>query len=116
MINYNWDCKTVEALVSQDDNAEVVHTVHWRVTGVSEELNSDENPYTVTSIGTQALETSEIVNFIPFAEVTHEGVVAWTKAAMGEEEVADLEANIATQLAALVTPTSITLTIADSAE
>jgi len=113
MVNYNWDCKTVEALVSQDDNAEVVHTVHWRVTGESEELDSNENPYTVTNIGTQFLNTADIEDFIPFGDITHAEVVAWTKAAMGEEEVTDLEANIETQLNALITPTTITLTVGE---
>jgi len=113
MVNYIWNCKTVDALVSKDENPEVVHTVHWRVTGESKELNSNENPYTITSIGTQVLETGEIVNFIPFSEVTHTDVIEWTKSAMGEEQVLSIEKNIDNQIDLLINPTNITLTIKD---
>ena len=113
MVNYNWDCKTVDAYIKQNEESDVVYNVHWRVTGVSTELNSEGEPYTVTNIGTQTLSTDSTTGFIPFDEVTNEEVVAWTKSAMGEEEVANLEANIASQIDLLINPTSVTLTIGE---
>jgi hypothetical protein len=54
-----------------------------------------------------------VTDFIPFVDLTNEEVVAWTQAAMGEEQVASIEASIASQVESLIKPTSITLTIGE---
>jgi len=53
------------------------------------------------------------VEFIPFDELTNEIVVGWTKDAMDEEEVQAIEDGIASQIAELENPTSVTMTIGD---
>ena len=115
MITYDWNCKTVDAYVEQDNEADVVYNVHWIVTGTSDEVdpNSPETFYQSTSIGTQTLDTSEIINFIPFDEVTNAEVVAWTQEAMGAEYVTQIEAGIASQIESLIHPTTITLTVGE---
>ena len=113
MTTYNWNCKTVDCYPEQDNEADVVYNVHWIVTGVSDEVDSKGNPYSATSIGTQTLDTSQITNFIPFDQLTNDEVVAWTKGAMGDEQVASIEASIQSQIDSLITPTSVTLTIGD---
>ena len=113
MVNYDWNCKTVDAYIEQDGDADVVYNVHWIVTGVSEALDPEGNPYSATNIGTQVLNTADITDFIPFDEVTNAEVVAWTQTAMGEEQVTSIEASIATQIDALITPTTITLTVGE---
>jgi hypothetical protein len=113
MVNYNWNCKTVDAYVEQDNESDVVYNVHWIVTGTSDTVDPQGNAYNATNIGTQTLDTSVITDFIPFDQVTNEEVVAWTQAAMGEDQVAQIEANIANQIELLITPTTITLTIGE---
>ena len=113
MTIFNWNCKTVDVYPSDESYADVVYNVHWRVIGVSDQLDPQNNPYTVTSIGTQTLNTSEITDFIPFEDLTNEEVVAWTQAAMGEEQVAQIETNIDTKIEALITPISLTLIIGE---
>ena len=113
MITYNWNCKTVDAYLEKDNEADVVYNVHWIVTGVSDTVDPQGNPYSATSIGTQTLDTSEIINFIPFDQVTNAEVVAWTQEAMGEEQVANIEAGIASQIESLIHPTTITLTVGE---
>ena len=66
MINYNWNCKTVDAYPKEADKTDVVYNVHWIVTGVSDQLDPDDNPYTARIIGTQLLDISDITGFIPF--------------------------------------------------
>jgi hypothetical protein len=90
-----------------------VYNVHWIVTGISDQLDSKGNPYSATNIGTQVLNTSDITDFIPFEDLTNEEVVAWTQSAMGEEQVASIEANIQSQIDNLINPTSVTLTIGE---
>ena len=111
MITYDWNCKTVDAYIEKEGNADVVYNVHWRVTGISDQLDPEGNNYSATNIGTQSLDVSEITNFIPWDEVTEAEVEEWTKAAMGEEQVLSIETNVAASLEQVIKPTSITLTI-----
>jgi len=113
MITYDWNCKTVDAYVEQNNEADVVYNVHWIVTGTSDVVDATGGFYSSTSIGTQTLDVSEITNFIPFDQVTNAEVVEWTQDAMGEEQVASIEAGIASQIESLIHPTTITLTIGE---
>ena len=113
MTTFNWNCRTVDVYPTDETYADVVYNVHWIVTGTSDQLDPQDNPYTATSIGTQTLNTSDITDFIPFEDLTNEEVVAWTQAAMGEEQVTQIEANIEAQIENLITPTSLTLTIGE---
>jgi hypothetical protein len=113
MTNYNWNCKTVDAYVEQEGNTDVVYNVHWIVTGVSDELDPNDNPYTATNIGTQVLTTDDITDFIPFADLTNDEAVAWTKSAMGAEQVTSIELSLDAQIELLINPVSVTLTIGE---
>jgi hypothetical protein len=120
MITYNWNCKTVDCYPEQNNEADVVYNVHWIVTGVSDvPMPPEPAPpvpgatYSATSIGTQTLDTSQITTFIPFEDLTNDEVVAWTKSAMGTEQVTSIEASLESQINSLITPTSITLTIGE---
>ena len=113
MINYTWNCKTVDTYPTHAGESDVVYNVHWRVTGTSEELDANGNPYSSTNIGTQSLSTEDLSNFTAFDSIVHSDVVAWVKEAMGEEQVASIEESIENQINALITPVSVTLTVAD---
>jgi len=111
MNTYEWNCRTVDAYPTHTDEnglteSQVVYNVHYRVTG-SDETNS------ATVIGTQTLETSDLSGFTSFESVTHDDMIAWTKAAMGAERVTEIEASLDSQLAELASPSSVTLTISD---
>jgi hypothetical protein len=111
MINYNWNCKTMDAYPQVDGNTNIVYNVHWIAIGVSDQVDAEGNPYTAKNIGTQVLNTSDIIDFIPFNHLTNEKITEWTKAAIGNEGVADIESNIEKAINSLVTPTSITLEV-----
>ena len=113
MTTYNWNCKTVDCYPEQDNEADVVYNVHWIVTGTSDQLNPEGVAYSATNIGTQTLDTSQITELIPFDQLTNDEVVAWTKGAMGDEQVASIEESIQSQIDSLITPTSVTLTIGE---
>ena len=94
MTTYDWNCKTVDCYPEQNNEADVVYNVHWIVTGTSDQLNPEGIAYSTTNIGTQTLDTSQITDFIPFDQLTNDEIVAWTKGAMGDEQVAQIEASI----------------------
>jgi hypothetical protein len=106
MVTYDWNCKTVDVHPQEEGQTDVVYNVHWIVTGV-------DGDYSATNIGTQIVSLSEGGAFIPFEDLTNEIVVEWTKAAMGEDQVASIEASIAGQIEALINPTSVTMTIGE---
>ena len=110
---YDWNCRTVDCYPTDGEYTDVVYNVHWIVTGTSDTLDPEGNAYTATSIGTETISTSDLSGFTPFADLTNADVVAWTKAAMGAEQVTQLETNLDSQIALEITPTSVTLTIGD---
>ena len=112
---YDWNCRTVDCYPTDGEYTDVVYNVHWIVTGTSDTLDPEGNAYTATSIGTETISTSDLSGFTPFADLTNADVVAWTKAAMGAEQVTALETNLQSQIDLEITPTSVTLTIGDPA-
>jgi hypothetical protein len=106
-----WDCKTVDVYPTDQTYTDVVYNVHWRTTGTSSELDPSGNPYSATNIGTQTLSVDDITNFIPIEDLTNAEVEAWTKSAMGAENVTNIEESLVNQIALLITPTSITMQI-----
>jgi len=104
MITYDWNCKTVDVHPQEEGETNVVYNVHWIVTGVKDD-------YSATNIGVQIVTLNPETTFIPFDELTNEVVVGWTKEAMGEEQVEAIEGGIASQIAELENPTSVTMTI-----
>jgi len=113
MITYDWNCKTVDAYPQDGEYADLVYNVHWIVTGTSDVENPKGVAYSATNIGTQTLDVTDVTEFIPFEDLTNEIVVVWTQGAMGEEQVASIEASIESQINSLITPTTVTLTIGE---
>lgn len=104
MITYDWNCKTVDVYPQKEGKTNVVYNIHWIVTGTKED-------YSVNNIGTQIVKLDPETPFIPFDELTNEIVVGWTKNAIGEKQVKAIEDSIASKIAEVENPTSITMTI-----
>ena len=102
MITYDWNCKTVDVVLQEEGLTDVVYNVHWIVTGTSD-------TYSSTSIGTQTVTLDESTPFIPFADLTNDIVVGWTKDVMGEEQVASIESGIADAIEKEINPVTATM-------
>lgn len=100
-----WDVKTVDVYPTKADHNNVIYMVHWRVT------KTEGEDYAASSYGTQDLNTDDLEDFIDFESVTTAEVEAWVIAAMGEEAVTELEANLAQQIEEQKNPTSVQKTI-----
>jgi len=113
-IIYTWDCRTVDCYPTKDEQGveldDVVYNIHWRLTGTEA---VDTKTYTATVIGTQIVSADDIdpATFVPFEDLTNEIATGWCTAAMGPEQVANLETSVANQIASQINPTSITLVI-----
>lgn len=84
-----------------------ITTAHWTVSK-TDSTNADE-VITVSSYGAQGFQPDpQAQGFIAFAQVTEAQVIGWIQAAMGEEGVASLEANLDAQIAQIKTPSTAT--------
>lgn len=88
-----WSIVQMETTLEID----VVHNVHW-------ELTATDGEHTGRVYGSQTIDTTEGEGFTPFADLTEAQVIGWVKAALGEEQVASLEANVAAQIEAQINP------------
>ena len=119
MIKYDWNCQAVDARPLEGGEVDVVYNVRWVVTGISyvlapEGYSPDPSPfYQAYSTGAQGLPWDPESAFIPFEDLTNEIVVGWTQAAMGEEWIAGIEAEIANKIENQINPTSIALIIGE---
>lgn len=117
-IIYSWDCRTVDCYPTKDEQGveldDVVYNIHWRLTGTEV---VDTKTYSATVIGTQMVAAEDIdpETFVPFDELTNEIATGWCTAAMGAEQVANLETSVANQIESQINPTSITLVIGEPA-
>ena len=105
MINYEWNCRTVDVYPKLNDYSDVVYNVHYIVNGI------DEKGIYGSLIGTQVLNTDNITDFKPFNELTNDEVVEWTKSSLGSDRVSEIELNISNQIEEKINPKSITLNI-----
>jgi len=112
-ISYSWDCRTVDCYPTKDDNTDVVYNVHWRYNAVSSVKDDKGNPYTAGIYGTQVIETDDISDFVPFADLDNAKVTEWVTTVMGEEKVNEYKDSLANQIADKITPQSITLEVAE---
>jgi hypothetical protein len=77
-----------------------VYTVHWTV-----QAQLDE--YAASAYGSVGLERPDD-EMIPFADLTPELVIDWAKEKLGDEQVAAIEASLASQIAEQQAPQKAT--------
>ena len=110
---YSWNCRTVDCYPTFESDSDVVYNIHWRYTATSSVVDSKDNPYVSSMIGTQTISTEDITDFIPFADLTNEIVTEWCETTMGEETIASMKTHIDKAIENQINPTSITLTVAE---
>ena len=111
-IGYTWDVSTVDTYPTKDSKSDVVYNVHWRLTATDDtNKDSDGNNWTATTYGSQGVDTSDLSSFTAFADLKASDVQGWVEAALGADEVTAMKASLDSQIAELITPTSVTKTI-----
>lgn len=111
-IGYTWNVSTVDTYPTKDSKSDVIYNVHWRLRAV-DDVNNDTsgNPQTAESYGIQALDTSDLSSFKAFADVTASDVQGWVETAIGSDEVTAMKTGLDSQIAEMITPTSVQKTI-----
>jgi hypothetical protein len=91
----------MDAYPEQDGETDVVFNVHWTLTGT-------DGTYSGNVYGSQSVTVDPEAPFTPYADLTQAQVIGWVKDALGEEQVASLEANVAEQIANQINPPVVT--------
>ena len=116
-INYKWNVKTVD-VQNIDGNADTVFNVHWRLTGTDEnkkikDFKGEDTSVSATLYGTQILDTSDLANFIPFADLTEKDIEGWVKTALGNNQIKIKKDSIKNSILELSNPKYQTKTIGE---
>lgn len=86
-----WGVVQMDCYPEKDNETDVVFTVHWNLTAIDGE-------YTGYSYGSVGVTFEAGSPFTPYADLTQDQVIGWVKEALGEEQVASLEAGVLTQI------------------
>lgn len=94
-MNGTWKVVQLDCYPQYEGETDVVFTAHWNLT--AEEVVG-EKTYTGYAYGSVGVSLDAEAPFTPFAQLTKEQVVGWVKDALGEEQVASLEASVTAQI------------------
>ena len=114
-ISYEWNVGTVDTYPTKDSKSDVVHNVHWRLTATDdtnkETIDGVEVNITSEIYGSQSVDTSDLSSFKAFADLAASDVQGWVEGALGADKVTEMKAGLDANIAAKITPTSVTKTI-----
>lgn len=100
-VTNTWGVVQMDAYPEYDGETDVVFTVHWTLTGT-------DGTYTGYVYGSQGVSINPDEPFTPYDELTEAQVIGWVQDAMGPEQVASYEANVAQQIADQINPPVVT--------
>ena len=98
MATITWEIAQLSCYPAKEDQTDVVFSVSWRV-------NGSDGTYNATAYGTQDLALyTEGAPFTPYANLTQAQVIGWVQDAMGQVQVAKINASIESQIANQANP------------
>ena len=111
-IIYTWDVSQVDTYPTVGSNTDVIHSVNWSL-DAKDDVNSDSIGMSVASTtgGQTIIGTSDLTDFVAFADVTTADVQGWVDADLGVDRIAALKSGLAADIAEIVTPSSVTKTL-----
>jgi hypothetical protein len=99
-ITYTWSVVQMDCYPTQPQ-PDCVFTVHWT-------LNGTDGTYNGSLYGAVGVTYNPDEPYIPYAQLTQTEVIGWVEEALGTEQIASFEANIANQIADQINPPVVT--------
>ena len=96
-----WNVIALDATKTVGSLSDVVTTVHWTASDV-------DGDHTGSSYGSVGLAEAVSGSFTAYKDITKDNAVAWAKAALGTDQVTQIETSIAAQITESKTPTKTT--------
>ena len=100
-VTNTWIVEQMDCYPQAEGQTDVVFIIHWRV-------NAANGNYTATSYGTVGVIYVAGAPYTPYADLTQAQVVGWAQAALGSEQVVNIEAALATNIANQIDPPVVT--------
>jgi hypothetical protein len=100
-ITNTWAVQQMDCYPEEDGETDVVFNVHWTLTG-------NDGTYIGSVYGSQSVTIDPDAPFTPYADLTEAQVIGWVQDAMGAEQVAAYEANVAQQINDQIVPPVVT--------
>lgn len=96
-----WNIVRLDAYPEYEGEPDVVFTVHWTLSGT-------DGTYAGSVYGSVGVTLNPDAPFTPYADLTQAQVIGWVQDALGEEQVASYEANVAQQIENQINPPVVT--------
>ena len=96
-VTNTWLIEQMDCYPTAEGQTDVVFTIHWRV-------NATDNTYNATSYGTIGVTYEAGSPYTPYADLTQAQVIGWVQESIGAEQVAKIEASLATNIANQINP------------
>ena len=93
-----WDIVQLDSLKAVGSLSDVVTHIHWS----AQEIDGEHYG---SAFGFVDLAEANSDQFTAYADITKDNAIAWTKAALGSDEVTRIETKIAAQITESKTPT-----------
>jgi hypothetical protein len=100
---YTWNFEQLDTAPTEDSLSDVVKSIHWRITGVSDAKTPNN---TASTYGQAIIGAADADSFTAFNSLTEDWCKTQVLANIDKTE-AELKADIDTQLTELDTPTSV---------
>ena len=100
-INNTWRITQLDCYPQSGGQSDVVFTAHWTLSG-------SDGTFTGSVYGTVGLTCAAGSPYTPYNQLTEAQVVGWVQAALGQDQVAAYEANVAQQIASQINPPVVT--------
>ena len=96
-----WSVVQLNCYPELDGETDVVFTCHWV-------LSATDGTYAGSVYGSVGVTLDPDAPFVPYASLTQAQVIGWVQDALGEEQVASYEANVAQQIENQINPPVVT--------
>jgi hypothetical protein len=107
---YTWDYPTLDTVPTEDSLTDVIKTIHWRITAVSDsETDDDGNAISASMYGTASAGEVDADNFVAFDSVTKDWCKTKVLDSLGQTE-AEVEATLDSKITDLATPPIVSKT------
>ena len=100
-ITNTWSVTQMDCYPQAEGQTDVVFTCHWT-------LAATDGTHTGGVYGTVGVTYAAGEPYTPYADLTEDQAVGWVKEALGAEQVASYEANVAAQIEAQINPPVVT--------
>lgn len=92
---YTWTVNQMYTVQQPDPN--YVVNVIWTLTGV-------DGQYTASIQGNSVFDSNQSSTFIPYNQLTQDTIIGWVKSQLGNQGIANFEANVQGQIDSMITP------------